>query len=103
MESTDVATPVFVVEPGDVTVYFELEKALSSIEAIDVLQGTIEMWDGSANRLLLGAESVKSPVILISMGTHDGNRLKSLLSDFVRRVGPERYGLSATDLGRDQS
>jgi hypothetical protein len=93
VDTRSIATPIFVIEPGDVNVSLELEEALASVEAIDVIDGTVGMWDASGARLQLKADSYSNPVRLGSVGPNEHVWLRARLADFMRRAGPERYGL----------
>ena len=98
MSGPSITTPIFVIEPGDVTVRLSLAEALSSVEAIDLVDRPVGMWDGTGIRLQLAAESDLGPITVSSIGPLEEGWLKDTLADFIRRVGPERYALGDVDL-----
>lgn len=93
--------PIFVADRGDLTVHRSVQDALNYVEPWDVSE-SLEAFDADGHRLKIIAEGVKRTRRSVSGGTTrlderapgaaEPGALRAILKDYIKRVGPGRFG-----------
>src|SRR5437879_4733123 len=88
--------PIFVYEPGDLSVFTSVEEAASYIECIDVLNHEYEAYDSLGRVLELQCPDGEYGRVTITPGeqlpTHEGRLRELIASTFQRTGGPDCSG-----------
>lgn len=99
--------PVFIVDGSDVGMYQDAHVAQGWLEAPDVRDGVLEIFDADGSHLDASAESDDAPVVILDSLTRapEPERLRRILRDYigaVRSAKPELVGMSEQSLSKAQ-
>lgn len=91
----DPTPPIVVDENGDIEVYPTVAMAGQALEAIDVIEGSYEMFDSEGRQLLLVAHGDLVSIELPRDSHSDPAQLEFRLRRYIKAVGVERLGGSS--------
>jgi len=86
--------PIVTDDNGAIELYPSVEAARRDMEAIDVLDGVYDVFDGTGSRLSVGASEGLVQIWLDPNAEPEPEELIGRLRHFVARVGPDRVGVA---------
>lgn len=100
----DVATPLFLLDDGDVDVFGSLDALARYVEPVDAAGGHLRVFDSNGRRVDLRGDDVQSGSVFVGGGrtivepsqppAYELDELVEALRSFIRRVGPARFGVT---------
>lgn len=89
--------PITIAEGHDINFFESIHELLGYIEWMDVDDGVYEAWDALGRRIHLYVENEEIKLALIRGEAVQADQLRTLLTEYIHRVGTERFRLFKSD------